>query len=252
LGRAADVEGIVELARKRDIRVLEDCSQSHGARRDGKLVGTFGDIAAFSTMYRKASTTGASGGIVYTADEQLYHMTLAHADRGKPRWQDGFDDRNPSQFLFPALNLHTDEISCAIGLTSLARLPKVIDARLSFVREVYRLIEKRSRHCRPFEYSHEDSPFVYPVIVDTSRLECDKVAFAEALRSEGIGLNSHYQYLAADWPFMQRYYADDFDCPNARAIRDSSFCLYLNEHYGVTEAEDICAAIEKVETYYGH
>ncbi|MBZ0325141.1 MAG: DegT/DnrJ/EryC1/StrS family aminotransferase, partial [Alphaproteobacteria bacterium] len=53
-GQATDIDRIVEIARARDIPVLEDCSQAHGATWRGKPVGTFGDIAAFSTMYRKA------------------------------------------------------------------------------------------------------------------------------------------------------------------------------------------------------
>ena len=63
MGRAADVAGIVAWAHARDIRVIEDCSQSQGAKVKGRVVGNFGDIAAFSTMYRKAHMTGASGGV---------------------------------------------------------------------------------------------------------------------------------------------------------------------------------------------
>ena len=55
LGRAADVVGVVKEAHARGIRVIEDCSQSHGARVKGRPIGNFGDIAAFSTMYRKAT-----------------------------------------------------------------------------------------------------------------------------------------------------------------------------------------------------
>jgi len=51
-----------------------------------------------------------------------------------------------------------------------------------------------------------------------------------------------------DWPWLKPYLADAFDTPNARDIRDRSFCLYLNENYGVSEASDCTAAIVKVET----
>ena len=50
------------------IKVIEDCSQAHFAKQKAKPVGTFGDIAAFSTMYRKAHMTGPSGGLVYSRD----------------------------------------------------------------------------------------------------------------------------------------------------------------------------------------
>ena len=123
-------------AHARGIKVLEDCSQAHGAKILGRPVGTFGDIAAFSTMYRKAHMTGASGGLVYSRDLELFRRALAHADRGKPRWREDFSDRDPSGYLFPALNHHTDEISCAIGVASLGRLDETIMRRLSFVSDV--------------------------------------------------------------------------------------------------------------------
>lgn len=247
LGHAAEIDAIVAEAHARGIRVVEDCSQAHGAKWKGRPVGTFGDIAAFSTMYRKAHMTGASGGVVFTRDVELYHMALAHGDRGKPRWIEGFDDRDPNHFLFPALNLHTDEISCAIGLASLGRLPQVIMRRLAFVAEFTGRLRAKSKVCRPYGYQTSDSPFVTPVMVDASRLTVSKTRFAEAVRAEGIGLNPHYQYVVADWPFLKPYLADDFGTPNARAARDGSFCLYLNEKYSEREAADCVAAILKVE-----
>ncbi len=247
LGRPTEIGAIVDDARRHGLRVVEDCSQAHGATVDGQPVGTFGDIAAFSTMYRKAHITGASGGVVYSRDLDLFRLALAHADRGKPRWLDGFDDRDPNGFLFPALNLHTDELSCAIGLASLARLEQTIACRLSFVAAVTEGIGQACTLCRPYGYGPGDSPFVYPVLVDRTRLPCSKIDFAKAVRAEGIGLNSHYQYVASEWPFLKPYLADDFPTPNARAVRDSSFCLYLNEKYGEQEVADCVAALRKVE-----
>lgn len=245
-----DTARIVEEAHKRNIMVLEDCAQSHGATVDGRPVGVFGDIAAFSTMYRKAHMSGGCGGIVYTHDLDLFRRSLALADRGKPRWEKDFDDRNPNTFLFPALNLHTDEISCAIGIASLARVNDTIAARLAFVKEFSRLLEEQSRVCKPYGYSPNASPFYYPVIVDTKRISCTKREFAEAVMAEGIGLNPHYQYLVADWPYLKPYLADAFGTPNARSVRDRSFCVYLNENYTAVEARDAVNAILKVEQHF--
>jgi perosamine synthetase len=250
LGRAADAEQIVKEAHARDILVIEDCSQSQGARVKGQPVGNYGDIAAFSTMYRKAHMTGASGGVVFSRNVELYQKALAYADRGKPRWKNDFDDRNPNQFLFPALNLHTDEISCAIGVSSLARLQDTILRRLTFLAELSGRLKDRATICAPFGYTPNDSPFVYPIVVNCDRIRCSKEQFARAVLAEGIGLNPHYQYLVADWPYLKPYLADAFDTPNARAMRDRSFMLYLNENYGVSEASDCAKAIVKVEKYY--
>jgi len=251
MGRAADVAGVVKEARARNIRVIEDCSQSHGARVKGRPIGNFGDIAAFSTMYRKAHMTGGAGGVVFSKDIDLHRRALAMADRGKPSWRDDFDDRNPNQFLFPALNFHTDEISCAIGVSSLRRLPDTLLKRLTFLAELTGRLLDRAKICKPYGYTPNDAPFIYPIVVDADRITCDKEHFAKAVLAEGIGLNPHYRYLVSDWPWLKSYLPDDFDTPNARAIRDRSFMLYLNESYGNREAADCVKAIVKVEKHFG-
>jgi perosamine synthetase len=250
IGRACDIAAIMAEARRHGIKVVEDCAQAHGARVKGQPVGTFGDIAAFSTMYRKAHMTGASGGIVFTRDLELYHQALAHADRGKPSWLPGFNDRDPNHFLFPALNHHTDELSCAIGIASLRRVQDTILRRLTFVAELTGRVRDRAQACKPYGYSPNDSPFVYPIVVDPGRIRCTKREFADAVLAEGIGLNPHYQYLVRDWPWIQSYLTDDFETANARDIRDRTFCLYLNENYGLSEAADITTAIVKVEKHF--
>ena len=250
LGRAADVVGVTKEAHARDIRVIEDCSQSHGAMVKGRPIGNFGDIAAFSTMYRKAHMTGGAGGVVFSNDIDLHRRALAFADRGKPSWLPDFDDRNPNQFLFPALNLHTDEISCAAGIASLGRLRDTLLRRLTFLAEFTSRLNDRASICKPYGYSPNDAPFVYPVIVDTDRITCSKEEFAKAVLAEGIGLNPHYRYLVSDWPWLKSYLPDDFQTPNARATRDRSFMLYINENYGNAEASDCTKAIVKVEKHF--
>jgi perosamine synthetase len=250
-GQATEIDQIVAVAHERGVKVLEDPSQAHGAKIRGRPVGSFGDIAAFSTMYRKAHMTGPSGGVVYCRDLELYRRVLAHADRGKPRWREDFSDRDPSTYLFPALNHHTDEISCAIGVASLARLDNTITRRLAYVTDVAAGLAENARICRAYPLGPNDSPFFFPIVVDTDRIRCSKIEFAEAVRAEGIDLNPHYRFVVDEWPWVRPYLADAFKPENARSIRDRSFCLYLNENYGEAEAADTVEAILKVERHYG-
>lgn len=250
-GQATDIDRIVEEAKKRNIRVIEDCSQSHGARLNGRPVGTFGDIAAFSTMYRKIHMTGGSGGVVYSRNIDIFRQALAHADRGKPRWAEGFDDRNPETFLYPAMNWNTDELSCAIGIASLRRLRDTIDRRLAFVSELASLMGKMDTMFSLLPWSADNSPFILPVFIDINRSSRTKQATAEALRAEGIDLNPHYRYVVSEWTWLKPYLADDFATPEAVSSRNRSFCLYLNENYGAEEAADVAAAMLKVQRALG-
>lgn len=245
-GQATEIDRIVALAKENSIRVVEDCSQAHGASLKGRSVGAFGDIAAFSTMYRKIHITGGSGGVVYSNDLDLFRNALAHADRGKPRWRPDFNDRDPSGYLFPALNWNTDELSCAIGISSLRRLRDTIVKRLAYVSELAALLADMDSMFSIYRWTPCDSPFIVPIYVDLSRTDRSKKEIAEAIRAEGIDLNPHYAYVVSEWNWVRPYLADDFDTPQARDARDRSFCLYLNENYGSDEAEDTAAALLKV------
>ena len=96
----SDIKSIADFARKKKILLLEDCSQAIGARVEGKYVGTFGDIAAFSTMYRKNLAANSSGGIIYTKNYERFKKVLAYADRGKVLWKENLDFRDPGNSLF--------------------------------------------------------------------------------------------------------------------------------------------------------
>lgn len=249
-GKAAPVDAISKLAEQRGINVVEDCSQAHGASLNGKKVGTYGDIAAFSTMYRKNHATGGCGGVVFTRNENLYRLIRAYSDRGKPFHHDDFNDKDPSTFLFPALNLNLDELSCAIGIKTLEKLGNTILKRVSFLKKLNRLASRRLKICSIEPPSDDDSPFFKTISIDLSRIKVSKHEFAEALQAEGIDINPDYKYVVCEWPWARKYLADDFNCENAVAFRKSSFNLLFNENYGEQEACDIVEAILKVEEAY--
>jgi dTDP-4-amino-4,6-dideoxygalactose transaminase len=250
-GQPLEIDRMVAEAHRRGIKVLEDCSQAPGATWNGTKVGNFGDVAAFSTMYRKTLTAGASGGLVYARNLDIFRLALAHADRGKQPWNPDVDFRDPSGCLLPALNFNTDELSCAIGLASLARLQESIDRRKDFLRRLAKLLPQCSQVCRPYEFHEGYSPFFFPVFVDTAHLTCTKTEFARALAAEGIGLGAHYGCVVSSWSWAwQHLPGGKPETPNAESTRDRSFNLYVNERYGEAEVQDILAAIAKVEAHF--
>jgi len=71
----AEMDSIMDIAKKHNLKVIEDCSHAHGALYKGREVGTFGDVAAFSLMTGKSLAIG-EGGIFFTDDQRVYERAL--------------------------------------------------------------------------------------------------------------------------------------------------------------------------------
>lgn len=105
-GLLADVQKIVELAKARGIPVVEDCAQSHGAQRDGKKAGSFGDIACFSFYPTKNLGALGDGGAITTSRADL-------AERVKQLRQYGWDKKYSVSYA-GGRNSRLDEMQAAI------------------------------------------------------------------------------------------------------------------------------------------
>ena len=132
-GIPSEIHPIISLAKDNSILVIEDCSQAHGAEYHQRKVGTFGDIAVFSTMFSKNHSSGGCGGIIYTSSEELNQRVLQLSDRGKDEIIKNYDPKNPNTFTGPGFNMNQDEISCAIGTVTLGRLDSVNKKREEIV-----------------------------------------------------------------------------------------------------------------------
>jgi len=76
LGHPADMDPIMEIARKHNLKVIEDVSHAQGGRYKGKMLGTFGDVAAMSLMTGKSLAIG-EGGMLVTDDIEIYERAIA-------------------------------------------------------------------------------------------------------------------------------------------------------------------------------
>lgn len=249
-GEPVDIPAILEVIGRKNVAVVEDCSQATGASIAGEKVGTWGHIAAFSTMYRKNLAAGASSGLVYTRNFDLYRRALSYSDRGKPLWRLDLNLNDPGHAFFPALNWSSSEMSNAIGLASLRRLEDTNQRRRNFLELLIREIGTRKSVCIPSRYHDGFAPFYFPIFVDQSRVRVSAEQFAIALQAEGIPLGVKYGCVVSTWPWVDGVVTDTFVPINAISTRDRTFNLHLNENYGRQEVDDILNAIQKVAIAY--
>lgn len=125
-GWPCDMEGFVDLARDRGIRLVEDCAQAHGAMIGERAVGTFGDVNGWSFCQDKILTTAGEGGMVTVNDRDLWEVIWSYKDHGKS-WDAVYNRKHEPGFRWLheswGTNWRMTEIQAAIGRIQLRRMP---------------------------------------------------------------------------------------------------------------------------------
>ena len=125
-GWPCDMDGIMALADKHNLFVIEDCAQAHGARYRGRSVGSIGHIGAWSFCQDKIMTTGGEGGMVTTNDEQLWRKMWAYKDHGKS-YAAVYETQHPPGYRWLhesfGTNWRMTEMQAVIGRIQLTRMP---------------------------------------------------------------------------------------------------------------------------------
>jgi 8-amino-3,8-dideoxy-alpha-D-manno-octulosonate transaminase len=135
-GAGADLGPLVEISRRRRLRLVEDAAQAVGGRYRGRRLGTFGDLGAFSLQYHKVITTG-EGGMVVTDDSTLHDRAVRYHDQGSARIQELDETLPAGNPLMIGLNFRMNEITGAIGLVQLGRMDGIIDRMRAHKRAIF-------------------------------------------------------------------------------------------------------------------
>ncbi len=138
LGNPNDFTRIKDIIGKRDIILLEDNCESLGARYESKMAGTFGVMGSFSSFFSHHIST-MEGGMIVTDDEELYQILIslrAHGwTRNLPKHNLVCDEKSDDpfqesfRFVLPGYNVRPLEMSGAIGIEQLKKLPSLVSER---------------------------------------------------------------------------------------------------------------------------
>ena len=152
LGNPNDFDMINDLIKGRNIFILEDNCESLGAEYKGQKTGTFGIMGTFSTFFSHHMST-MEGGFVVTDDEELYHILLSIRTHGWTRnlpkenkvsnkSDDWFEES--FRFVLPGYNVRPVEMSGAIGVEQLKKLPSFLKQRRENAKLFVKLFQNHS------------------------------------------------------------------------------------------------------------
>lgn len=143
-GQSAEMNFIVEIAKRYDLLIVEDAACGIGASHREKKVGTFGDIACFSFHPRKILAVG-EGGMLVTNNDELAEKARILKDHGK-RTVSG-----KAHFICPGYNFRLNDVASAIGLIQLKKLDTIIERRIRLTKEYDTMLQEVKEIEIPFK-----------------------------------------------------------------------------------------------------
>ncbi|WP_268799480.1 DegT/DnrJ/EryC1/StrS family aminotransferase [Pseudomonas huanghezhanensis] len=229
-GQLANIEEIVRIASAAGVPVLEDCAQSHGARRNGKQCGSFGTIACFSFYPTKNLGALGDGGAIITDDDQL-------AKRIRQLRQYGWTQKY--QVSIPGgRNSRLDEMQAAILRVKLPHLDAWNEQRRSIAKRYSDAFATLDMQLP----SSTDEDYVAHLYVVRVK---DRAAFAAALKEKMVNTDIHYPI--AD--HKQPAYAVDQVASLEETEQTCEKVISLPCYPGLTDQE-VDRVIEAVTAYF--
>lgn len=198
-GHPADMDAINDIARRHDLKVIEDCAQAHGAQYRGRSVGALGDAGAFSFQSSKNLSSGEGGAVVTDdadTDARLHAVMNSGRAPGGARWEYprlGYNFR-PSQYVAAMLNVRLKLLDAEV--THRQEMARFLSERLAEVPGVQPPVHKEG--CTRHGYH------LYIMLIDPEQFggrNRDEVI--AALQAEGIGCHAGYTHPLADSPSLQ-------------------------------------------------
>ncbi len=252
-GWPCDMDPIMALAAERDLFVIEDCAQAHGARYKGRSVGSIGHVGAWSFCQDKIMTTGGEGGMVTTNDRGLWARMWSYKDHGKS-WEAVYERQHPPGFRWLHESFGTNwrmmEMQAAIGRIQLARMPSWHVERLRNAEAIW-------THCRglpglrvPVQPDAiEHAAYKCYVFVEPERL-CEgwsRDRILEAIAARGVPCYAgSCSEVYLEKAFEGTGWQPRSRLPVARELGETSLMFLVHPGLGEPEIEQTCRALETV------
>jgi dTDP-4-amino-4,6-dideoxygalactose transaminase len=214
----------MEIAKNHSLIVVEDAAQAHGAKRDGKLAGSLGDMGCFSFYGGKNMTTG-EGGMVTTNSRGFFDMLRAIRNHG---------ETEEYQSTMVGHNYRMPEIEAAIGLIQMSKLQRFLDLRRRNAKVISEKLEKVSGLQLPIvPLGCEHSWYVYtPRLLGANASKRDRVL--TKIRGKHVDARVYYPKPIHLFPFYRKNFGS-FKLSKTETAARQVFSLPV--HPGVTEKD---------------
>lgn len=243
-GNPVNQEKLKYLKETYNIKILEDCAHSIGAKIDGIKAGscTNSDISIFSFHPVKHITTG-EGGAIITNSKEIYKKLLllrGHGMRANP-------DVAPWHYdmLELGFNYRLTDISCALGLSQLKKLDSFLYLRRSIAKRYDDFFAKIDFIKPLYSFTNNSAYHLYVIKIDFEKLNINKKEFVLKMREKSIGLQFHYIPINKQ-PFYKNLGYGNEKTPIMDEYYKNAISLPIYPNFSIEEQEYVCKSIIEI------
>jgi perosamine synthetase len=226
-GHPVDMDPLIDIAVDRDIHVIEDACQSHGASYKGKRTGSLGDSACFSFYPSKNMTVGGDGGMITTDDDQLADKLRSQRDHGRTE-----------KYIHNTLgyNLRFNEIQAAIGIEQLKLLDGWVSKRRKVATEYTKQLQDVIQTPSEEKWA-KHAYYMYAIKTQT------RDGLKTELKNSGVATGIHYPVPIHKQPVIETMMGLQNPLPITETLSDEVLSLPMFPGLSRDEIHYICEII---------
>ena len=233
LGNPVDMNKLIKISKKYNLKIIEDCAEAHGATINNKKIGTFGDLNCYSFYSNKIITTG-EGGMIVTNSKKYYKelQLLKNLYFSKPRFY----------HKKPAYNFRLGAMQAALGISQLKRIDKILVKKI----RLFKLYEKFLKDIKGIKlqkiYKNTKAVFwMIGILVNPQIFGSSKKKLESRLNSNGIDTRNFF-YPMDMQPFLKNKKFKN-KCKTSMLLWKNAFYLPSSNNLTEKEVKFICNII---------
>jgi perosamine synthetase len=240
-GITVDIDPILEIAKSKKIKIIEDASEMHGQEYKRKKCGTFGDVSTFSFYVNKHITTG-EGGMILTNKKKIYEEILKLKNLYFGKSTDRFKHKEIGW------NQRFTNLQAAVGLAQLERIDQIVKKKI-FIGEYYtkrlrtlshkiHLPLKNSNYCKNIFW-------VYALVIKNN-IKINAKFLIKALRKKGVECRPFFYPMHLQPVYKKMKIFNNLKYPNSEIISNKGFYIPCGLGISIKEQNKVIKALLEV------
>lgn len=252
-GQPCEMDRVLEIAKRFNLKVIEDAAHALSAKYKERVIGRIGDIAAFSFYVTKSITTG-EGGMVTTDDDEYAEMIRKMSLHGisKDAWKRYTSEGSwYYEILRPGYKYNMTDIASAIGIHQLRKCDWFYEKRKEIAQMYTRAFKEMEEIQEPVVKPYiQHAWHLYIIQLDLEKLTIDRARFIQEMKNRNIGTSVHFIPLHMHPYYRKMYGYKPEDFSGAKYVYERIISLPIYPKMKKEDVEDVIWAVKDIVAKY--